>query len=126
MTPCALDLLYYTPAKTAATDEAIGAAMLAFVAKATDIENKHLRRHSVNLMDSLELQQSLYLRKHNLTSIALIVRSPEQTRAMGEQFNNLPPAEQVQMMYAILDEDKTRLHTMIRTTLEQIYSILQE
>ena len=42
MTPRTLDLLYYTPAETAATNEAITAATAAFVAKATDIENEHL------------------------------------------------------------------------------------
>ena len=77
MTPCALDLSYYTPAETAATNEAIAATMLAFVAKITDIENKHLRRHSINLIDNLEPLQSTYLRKHNLMSIASIVKSPE-------------------------------------------------
>ena len=126
MTFCALDLLYYTPAKMAATDEAIAAAMSAFVAKATDIENEHLRRHAVNLMDNLEPLQSTYLREHNLTSIAPIVRSLEQTCAMGEKFNNLPPAGQVQMMHAILDKEKIRLHAMIRATLKRIDSISQE
>ena len=92
ITPCALDPLYYTLAETAAIDEVIATAMLAFVAKATDIENEYLRCHTINLMDDLEPLQSTYLREHNLTSIAPIVRSPEQARAIGEQFNNLPPA----------------------------------
>lgn len=126
MTLRALDPSYYTPAETVATDETIAAAMPAFVAKATDTENEHLRRHAVNLMDDLEPLQSTYLREHNLTSIAPVVRSPEQARAMGEQFNNLPPAGQVQMMHAILDEEETCLHAMIRATLERIDSISQE
>lgn len=122
----ALDLSYYTPAETAATDEAIAATMEAFVEKATDNENEHLRRHAVNLMDDLEPLQSSYLREHNLTSIAPVVRSPEEARAMGEQFINLPLAGQVQMMHAILDEEETRLHATIRATLERIETISQE
>lgn len=43
---------------------------------------------------------------------------------MGKQFNNLPPAKQVQMMHAILNEEITRLHAMIKVTLEQIDTIL--
>ena len=104
MTLCALDLSYYTPAKTAATNKTIAAAIPAFIAKATDIENEHLRRHAINLMDDLELLQSTYLKKHNLTSIAPIVRFLEQARAIGEQFNNLPSAGQVQMMHTILNK----------------------
>ena len=126
MLPRALDPSYYTPAETAATDEAIAAAMPEFMTKATDNEKELLRRHAVNLMDDLEPLQSSYLREHNLTSIAPVVRSPEQARAMGEQFNNLPPAGQVQMMHAILDEEETRLHAMIRATLERIDTISQE
>lgn len=84
MTPCARDPLYYISAETAATNKAIAAAMPVFVAKAMDIKNEHLRRHAVNLMNDLEPLQSTYLRKHNLTSIALIVRSPDQACAMGK------------------------------------------
>ncbi len=94
-----------------------------FVAKATDNENKHLRRHAMWLMDNLELLQSSYLTEHNLTSIAPVVRSPEQACAMDEQFNNLPPAGQVQIMHTILNEEETRLHAMIRATLEWIDTI---
>ena len=75
MTPRTLDSLYYTLAKTTATDKVIAAAMSVFVAKVTDIKNEHLRRYTVNLMDDLKLLQSTYFRKHNLTSIASIVRS---------------------------------------------------
>lgn len=92
MTPYALDPLYYILAEMATTNEAIPAAMPAFIAKATDIENENLRRHTINLMNDLELLQSTYLRKHNLTSIAPIVRFPEQAYAMGKQFNNLSSA----------------------------------
>lgn len=84
MTPRVLDPSYYTSAKIAATDEAIAAAMPVFVAKATNIENEHLQRHVVNLMDNLEPLQSRYLREYNLTSVAPIVRSPEQACAIGE------------------------------------------
>lgn len=52
---CALDLLYYIPAKMVATNKAIATAMTEFVAKATDNENKLLWHHIVNLMDNLEL-----------------------------------------------------------------------
>lgn len=55
-----------------------------------------------------------------------VMRSPEQARTIDEQFNNLPLAEQVQMMYTILNEEEIRLHIMIRATLEQIDIILQE
>ena len=79
-----LDLSYYTPAETAAINETFAIAILEFVAKAIDNENKHLWRYVVCLMDDLEPLQSLYLRKHNLTLIALVVRSPEQACAMGE------------------------------------------
>ncbi len=97
-----------------------------FVAKATDNENKHLQYHAICLIDDQEPLQSLYLTEHNLTSIAPIVRSLEQTRAMGKQFNNLPPVGQVQIMLVILNEEEIRLHTMIRATLERIDTILQE
>lgn len=42
MTPCSLDLLYYTWVEMVATNEAIAAVMPVFVAKITDIENKNL------------------------------------------------------------------------------------
>lgn len=84
MTPRAPDPSYYTPAEMTATDEAIATTMPAFVAKATDIENEHLRRYAVNLMDDLEPLQSTYLKEHNLTSITPIVRSPELACAIGE------------------------------------------
>lgn len=124
MNPHVLNPLYYTLTETAATDEAIAAGMPAYVAEATDIENKHLRRHIVNLMEDLEPLQSTYLRENNLTSIASIMRSPKQVCAMCEQFNNLPSTGQVQMMHAILNEGKTHLHAMIRAILERIDSIL--
>lgn len=73
MAPCILDLLYYTLAEIAATNEAIPIVMLVFVAKKTDIENEHLRRHAINLMDNLQSLQSSYLKEHNLTSIAPIM-----------------------------------------------------
>lgn len=123
MIPCALDPLYYTLAETAATNKEIAAVMLAFLAKATDIKNKHLQRHDINLMDNLQPLQSTYLREHNLTLIALIVRFLEQSCAMGEQFNNFSPARQVEIMYVIPAEEETRLHAMIKATLERINSI---
>ncbi len=126
MVPRALDPSYYTPAETTAIDEAFATAMPKFVAKATENKNEHLWRHAMCLMDDLELLQSSYLTEYNLTSIAPNVRSPEQARAIGEQFNNFPPAGQVQMMYAILNEEETCLHAMIRATLEQIDTISQE
>lgn len=126
ITPPVLDLLYYTLVETAAINKAIASEMPVFVPKAIDIENKHLRRHVVNLMDDLEPLKSTYLKEHNLISIALIMRFSEQVCAIGEQFNNLLLAGQVQMMHAILDKKETHLYTMIRATLEQIDSILQE
>ncbi len=68
-------------------------------------------------MNDLEPLWSLYLPGYILTLIAPIKRSPEQTCAMGEQFNNFLPTRQVQMMYTILNEEKTRLHAIIRATL---------
>ena len=65
MTPHALDLWYYTSAKTMATNEAIAVIMPMFVAKVTDIKNKHLWRYVVNLIDNLEPLQSTYFRKQN-------------------------------------------------------------
>ncbi len=123
MVPCALDLSYYTSIETVATDEAIAHTMPEFVAKATDNENEYLRRYTMCLMDDLEPLQSSYLTEHNLTSIASVVRSPEQACAMGKQFNNLLPTEQVQMIHAILNEEETRLYAMIRATLERIDTI---
>ncbi len=126
MVPCALDPSYYTPVETTSTDEVIAVAIPEFVAKVIENENEHLWRHAMCLMDDLEPLQSSYLMEHNLTSIVPIVRSPEQACAIGEQFNNLLPARQVQMMHAILNEEKTRLHAMIRATLEWIDTISQE
>lgn len=123
---CILNSLYYTPAETAATDEAIAAAMPKFVIKITDNENKYLRCYTVCLIDNLELLQSSYLKEYNLTSIAPIVKFPEQTCIIGELFNNFLPAGQVQIMYVILDKEKTRLYAMIKAILEQINIILQE
>lgn len=77
MVPCTLDPSYYTLAKTAATNEAIAVAMSEFVAKATDNEKELLRRHAVNLIENLKPLQSLYLKEHNLTTIAPVVRFPE-------------------------------------------------
>lgn len=54
MVPHVFNLLYYTPAKTMATNEAFAATMLEFVAKATDNENKHLWCYAVYLIDNLE------------------------------------------------------------------------
>ncbi len=79
-----LDLSYYTPAETTATNEAIAIAMPEFLAKVTDNENKHLRHHAICLIDNLELLQSLYLIENNLMSIASVMKSLEQARAIGE------------------------------------------
>lgn len=76
MTLCALDLSYYTLAKTTATNKAIIVVMPAFVAKVMDIKNKHLRHHIINLIDNLELLRSMYPKKHNLTLITPNVRFP--------------------------------------------------
>ena len=84
MVSCTLDLSYYTPAKTVVTNEVIAAVMPKFVVKITDNKNQHLRHHTVYLIDNLEPLQFLYLKKYNLTSIASIVRFPEQACAMGE------------------------------------------
>lgn len=53
-------------------------------------------------------------------SIALIVKFPKQVCTISKQFNNLFPAKQVQMMYTILDKEKTQLHIMIRAIIERI------
>lgn len=95
MTTYSLDPLYYTLAKTAAIKEAITSAIPAFIIKATDIENNHLRHHAINLIGNIEPLQSTYFRKHNLRSIAPIVKFLEQTCAMDEQFNNLPLVVQI-------------------------------
>lgn len=126
MVPHTLDLLYFTSAETAATNKAINVVVSEFVAKVTNNENKHLRRHTVWLINNLELTQSLYLTEYNLTSIAPVVRFLEQTCTIGEQFNNLPSTGQVQMVHAILNEEEIHLYAMIRTILEQINIILQE
>ncbi len=126
MVPRTLDPSYYTPAETVTTNEAIATTMSEFVAKATENESEHLWGHAMCLMDDLEPLQSSYLMEYNLTSIAPVVRSPEQARTMSEQFNNLSPAGQVQVMYAILNEEETRLHAMIRAMLERIDTISQE
>ena len=84
MTLCTLDLLYYTLAKRVATDKAIAIFMPMFVIKVTEIENKHLQRHAVNLIDNLKPLLSTYLKEHNLTSIAPIVKSLEQVHIINE------------------------------------------
>lgn len=91
----ALESSYYPLAEIAVTNEIITTAISEFMAKVTKSENEHLQRYGVNLMDNLELLQFLYLKKYNFTSIVSVVRFPEQTCAMGEQFNNLPLARQV-------------------------------
>lgn len=126
MVPCTLDLLYYTSVETVATDKVIIAAMPKFIVKVTDNENKHLWRYAVNLIDNLELLQSLYLKEHNLTSIAPVLKSLKQARAISTQFNNLLFTSPVQMMYAILDEKKIYLYTMIRAKLKEMDNISQK
>lgn len=61
--------------------------------------------------------------EHNLILIAPVIRFLEQACTISEQFNNLPPTRQVQMIYTILDEEKTHLHTIIRAILERIDTI---
>lgn len=68
----------------------------------------------------------MYFLEHIFTSIALIVRSLEQACAISEQFNNLFPARQVQIIQAILDKEKRYLYTMIKAMLERIDSNSQE
>lgn len=96
------------------------------MAKVIDNKNEVLRCHAINLLNDLEPLQSSYLKKHNLTTIAPVVRISEQTCTMGKLFNNLPPTIQIQMMYAILNKEETRLYAMIRATLKSIDTILQE
>ncbi len=48
-----LDLLYYASTEITATEKAIAIAMPEFVINTTDNENKHLRRHIVNLINNL-------------------------------------------------------------------------
>lgn len=91
----ALDSSYYTLAETAATNKAIADTILEFVAKATDNKNKHLRHLAIRLIDNLEPLQLLYFTEHNLMSIVLVVRFPEQVCTMDEQFNSLSPTGQV-------------------------------
>lgn len=100
--------------------------MLEFVAKVTDNEEELLWRHPINLMDDLELLQPSYLRDYNPTSIAAVVKSPKQVCAMDEQLNNFALTGPAQMMHIILDEEEIYLHFMIKATLEQINTILQE
>lgn len=82
--PCTLDLSYYILAEMAATNETIAAIMSEIIAKATDNYNKYLQCHAICLIDDRELLQSFYFTKHNMTLIALIVRSLEQVCTMGE------------------------------------------
>lgn len=100
--------------------------MSKFVAKVTDNKVKHLRCYAVNLMNNLEPLQSYYLKKYNLASIVLIVRSLEQARVINEKSNNFSSAKQVQMMYTILDEEEICLYAMIKATLKRINTILKE
>lgn len=124
MVPCTLNLLYYTPVEIAATNKIIVTAIPKYMAKAMNNEKEFLWHHAINLIANLESLQSLYLREHNLISIAPVVRFSEQVCAIDEQFNNLPFAGQVQMIYAILDKKQTHLHAIIRATLERINTIL--
>lgn len=91
----------------AITNKAITAVMLKYVAKAINNKNKHLRRHAVNLINNLEPLQSFYFREYNLMSIAPVVRFLDQACTISKQFNNFLLAEQIQMMYAILNKEKT-------------------
>lgn len=83
-----------------------------------DNKNKYLCYFVVNFIKDLELLQLSYLKKHNLISIKPVVRFLKQAWTMGEQFDNLLPAWQVQIIYTILDEEETYLHTMIKVILE--------
>lgn len=121
---CIVDLLYYTMAKMTIINEAIAIVFPDFMAKLVETEDKHLRKHVVNLIDNLKQFQHTYLMEHNLMPIALIVRSPSQGYTISEQFNNFLPVRQVQMMFAILNEKEIYLHTIIRAMLKRIDIIL--
>lgn len=84
MVPCVLDLSYYILTKTVVSDEAIAAIILEFVAKVIDNENEYLQHHAICLIDNLESLQFLYLIKHNVTSIAPIIKSLEQACTISE------------------------------------------
>lgn len=106
-----------------ATKKTIFATMPVFVTKEIKTENKHLWRSTVNLINNLKLQQSLYLKEHNLMLIALMMRFSEQTCIEGKKFNNFLLVKQIQMIHAILGKEKTRLYTMIKAILKQINTI---
>lgn len=117
---------YHTPAETEATNNTIAAALPAFERKASEVENEHLRHHAQMLAEDLDPLGETYLREHKLTSNAPVVRSREQARVISDHFSNLPPAGQVEMMHAILDEEETRLHTLIKSSYERIDTVSQQ
>ena len=54
-----------------------------------------------------------YLREHNLISIASVLYLYKQTCVINKHFNNLTYARQIKMIYAILEEKETYLHTLL-------------
>ncbi len=104
----------------------IAAALPAFEKKASEVENQHLRHHAQMLAKDLDPLGKTYLRKHELISNAPVVRSRKRACIISDHFSNLPPAGQVEMMYAILDEEETHLHTLIKSSYKRIDIISQQ
>ncbi len=124
--PRASSLFYHMPAETEATNNTIAAALPAFERKASKVENEHLRNHAQMLAKDLDPLGETYLREHELTSNTPVVRSRELACVISNHFSNLPPAGQVEMMHAILDEEETCLHTLIKSSYERIDTVSQQ
>lgn len=122
---CASSLSYHMPAKTEATNNTIAAALLAFEKKASEIGTKYLYHHAQIFAKDLDLLGETYLREHELTSNAPVVWSRKLARVISNYFSNLPPAGQVEIMHVILDEEKIRLHTLIKSNYKRINTVSQ-
>lgn len=126
LAPRSSSLSYHTPAETEATDNTIAAALPVFGRKASEVENEHLPHHAQMLVKDLDLLGKTYLRKYKLTSNAPAVQSRKLAHVINDHFSNLPPAIQVLMMHAILNEEETPLHTLIKSTYKRIDTISQQ
>lgn len=66
------------------------------------------------LIKDLDLLSITYLKKYKLILITFILQSYKQAYIINKYFNNLCLTDQVKIIYMILDEEKTQLHTLIK------------
>lgn len=104
------------PTKMVGMDDNIMAAWPAFKKKIFEIENKYLYYYMQMLVKYLDLLKMMYLKKHKMILIALILSSCKQAHVISKYFNTFPPASQIKIMHAILDKEETHLYILIKFT----------